>query len=80
MDILNDILLYSDIEEIMDFIRYFWFHNRYSVYNCLLIYAQRPGAVMLGTAKQWLSRNRFIISSNKNTMINHNSTRNTIKP
>lgn len=60
MDILNDILMYSDTEEIMEFIRYFWFHNRYSVYNCLLIYAQRPGAVMLGTANQWLSRNRFI--------------------
>lgn len=60
MDIFNDILMYSNTEEIINFIRYFWHRNKYSVYNCLLIYAQRPGAVMLGTAKQWRSRNRFI--------------------
>lgn len=57
MDVLRDIVLTSDYDSLIDFIIHFWRRNRYSVYNCLLAYAQRPGAVMLATANQW--RNNY---------------------
>ena len=61
MDIIRDIILNSNTNDIMEFVRFFWFKNRYSIFNCLLIYAQRPGAVMLATANYWNSNyNRYI--------------------
>lgn len=52
-DIFKEIINKSDVKYLTNFISYFWFTHGYSVYNCMLIYAQRPGAVLLATEKQW---------------------------
>ncbi len=53
--VFSDILATSDLEELTEFCSYFMWEKKYSLRNCLLIYAQRPGAVMLHTARQWAS-------------------------
>jgi hypothetical protein len=55
-NIIIKILMTADIESLINFIQYFWFKNRYSVFNCILIYAQRPGAIMLADERQWEER------------------------
>ena len=53
VSIVYDIISRSDIEDLLNFVKYFWHQNGYSVFNSILIYAQRPGAVMLATERYW---------------------------
>ncbi len=43
----------EEYKELIDYITYFWFTKHYSVFNSVLMYAQRPGAVAVETAHVW---------------------------
>ncbi|MCR5352829.1 MAG: hypothetical protein K6D98_00810 [Clostridiales bacterium] len=60
MEVVQDTLLRADIGELMNFIVQFWLFGGYSIYNCILIFAQRPGAVMVATETSWNARGRYV--------------------
>ncbi len=53
MDLYNEVFAQTNAEELFDFVSYFHIKNHYSLYNGMLVYIQRPGAVMLATANRW---------------------------